>query len=854
MEKNPNDRYATAQELADDLRRFQEQKPIKARRATMTQRVRKWGQRHKGAVRVGLVCLVLAVLGLGCGTFLIWRAERQAKENYLQARSAVQLMLTRVAARQLGVVSAKDVRRQLLEDAVTFYTRLLDSDPRDAQTYLERGQVYRMLGKKDEELADYEKAVELAPKKAEYRVYPTWHLFHKGGGRENGERALAHIQRALELEPDNLWYHAWLALVYTHADLNEPGKARTELTRIGQLFRMKQIGKQGKADADADLSAETYHIISMVHRALKELDQAVDNAHIAVKMNPSIYRYRGNLVSSLNDLGKQDEALAVLDQAVAAENSPNEIVAMMDYETPLSVFEMRAEIYLKKKMDVAALEALNVAIEQAGAGASAYPKRALLHFRLGQYGEALADVRRAVELSPDDLNILREIPFDDVAYCPDARLREGLLALVEKPIPANSEAPGTYARRAWIYSVFGEFQKAKADAAKACALAEQKPNENTYRNLADGFRTAELWDEAITCYRKGLDLNPRQVGFLNGLGLALFEKRLFDEAVPWFRKRIELEPGNPMGHGNLAVCFGEMGLWNQAVASFRKAIELDPTIALLHSNLAWLLIDCPDPKIRDCAQAVTLAQKAVELGPRQDVGLNHWPWFWRALAEVHYEVGDTKAALAVLEEARAPKYGSYSARAYAFRAGLYSKLGHPEKAKAEVAKALELVARRRNPLGCVALAWLLATSRDPKLHDHAQAVTLAKKAVELLPDAAICWNTLGVAHYRAGEWKAAITALEKSISLGKGGDSFDWFFLAMAHWRLDEKGKARKWYDQAFAGMEKNELGMGQRETLRRFRAEAAALLGEPELAPPPELVKEAKDSPTPPAPKDPRP
>ncbi len=65
-------------------------------------------------------------------------------------------------------------------------------------------------------------------------------------------------------------------------------------------------------------------------------------------------------------------------------------------------------------------------------------------------------------------------------------------------------------------------------------------------------------------------------------------------------------------------------------------------------------------------------------------------------------------------------------------------------------------------------------------------------------------------------------ALEKSMELGKGGISFDWFFLAMAHWQLGKKDEARQWYDKAVPWMEKNNP---KNEELRRFRAEAAALL-----------------------------
>ena len=70
----------------------------------------------------------------------------------------------------------------------------------------------------------------------------------------------------------------------------------------------------------------------------------------------------------------------------------------------------------------------------------------------------------------------------------------------------------------------------------------------------------------------------------------------------------------------------------------------------------------------------------------------------------------------------------------------------------------------------------------------------------------------------AGDWKAAIAALEKSMELRKGGDSNDWFFLAMAHWQLGEKDKAREWYDRAVQWMDKNQP---KNEELRRFRAEA---------------------------------
>jgi serine/threonine protein kinase/Tfp pilus assembly protein PilF len=126
------------------------------------------------------------------------------------------------------------------------------------------------------------------------------------------------------------------------------------------------------------------------------------------------------------------------------------------------------------------------------------------------------------------------------------------------------------------------------------------------------------------------------------------------------------------------------------------------------------------------------------------------------------------------------------------------------------------------------LASFLADCPDARYRNVARAVELAKRALNDTDHAAKGrWNTYGVAVCRAGKWKDAISALEKSIELRHGGDSFDWFFLAMSHSQEGHKEEARKWYDKAVAWMEKN---MPQNEELRRSRAEAAELLGVKEL------------------------
>jgi tetratricopeptide (TPR) repeat protein len=118
------------------------------------------------------------------------------------------------------------------------------------------------------------------------------------------------------------------------------------------------------------------------------------------------------------------------------------------------------------------------------------------------------------------------------------------------------------------------------------------------------------------------------------------------------------------------------------------------------------------------------------------------------------------------------------------------------------------------------LAWILATSRDPKLWNPPEAIRLSRRALALDPRDEDAWNTLGVALYRAGDWKAAIEALERSAA--SGADSFDWFFIAMARWQLGEREEARRMYRLAVDWMTKEKP---KDEELQRFRAEAEGLI-----------------------------
>ena len=75
---NPTERYATAQDFADDLRRYVQDEPIHAKRPSARQRLMKWTRRHRqvvaACIAVVLLCLVTVI------PFVAWRESKRAAD------------------------------------------------------------------------------------------------------------------------------------------------------------------------------------------------------------------------------------------------------------------------------------------------------------------------------------------------------------------------------------------------------------------------------------------------------------------------------------------------------------------------------------------------------------------------------------------------------------------------------------------------------------------------------------------------------------------------------------------------------------------------------------------------------
>jgi WD40 repeat protein/serine/threonine protein kinase len=120
LEKEPNRRYVTAQDLADDLRRFQNDQPILARRVSSLERLWRW--RRRNPLIAGLLGGVAALLVLTALTASVAALEFRSKaEVETQARREIE--------KQLYASSIAVAERELtLNNDVALASKLLESD------------------------------------------------------------------------------------------------------------------------------------------------------------------------------------------------------------------------------------------------------------------------------------------------------------------------------------------------------------------------------------------------------------------------------------------------------------------------------------------------------------------------------------------------------------------------------------------------------------------------------------------------------------------------------------------------------------------------------------------------------
>jgi eukaryotic-like serine/threonine-protein kinase len=334
LDKDRTRRYASARDLADDLRRFRDGLPVRVSPLGMWQRGIKWARRRPAVAALTAFCVValFSLVAVGWiynawleGALAQTRSERdkvelekeravkareatvlekqRADENLRLARRAVDHMLSRVGQERLAnEPRMQRVRKDLLEEALRFYERFLLTSGNAPPVRWETGRVQHRIGDVREMLGQHDDA-----EKA-YRA------------------AIAYFQELRAAAPDEAGYRHDLAATYNNlANLLKKTSRWQEAKEAYQeaLELRKSLVAQGLNELDYrhDLATTENSLAVLLHSTgqrrkaeLLFLD-ALERWQSLTKEKPSAEVYREELARVHNNLGQLRQDAGNSDEA-----------------------------------------------------------------------------------------------------------------------------------------------------------------------------------------------------------------------------------------------------------------------------------------------------------------------------------------------------------------------------------------------------------------------------------------------------------------------------------------------------------------------------------------------------------
>jgi tetratricopeptide (TPR) repeat protein len=301
--------------------------------------------------------------------------------------------------------------------------------------------------------------------------------------------------------------------------------------------------------------------------------------------------------------------------------------------------------------------------------------RALALQKDRRYPAAIAEWRKALEMSPGDARALNNLAFN---LAQEGKLDEAI-ADWRKALADDDDYAEVHTNLARALYKVGRPDEAIAHWRKALEI---RPGDGqAHDNIGVALMQQGNLAEAIPHLQKAVDINRADAGAHYDLGLGLLRAGRAAEAIAHYRAALETDPGNAQAHNELAVALSQERRFDEAVSEFERAIEADGNLAQAYSNLgntlylqgktrdalaqwrkalrvngkelaaltgtAWVLATSSDASLRDGAEAARLAAEAVALSGGRDGAV------FDAQAAAYAETGRFAEALETARRARA---------------------------------------------------------------------------------------------------------------------------------------------------------------------------------------------------------
>jgi serine/threonine protein kinase/tetratricopeptide (TPR) repeat protein len=525
MEKNPSERYATAKDLAEDLRRYVMDKPIQARRPTPIQRVRKWARRHRATATAAAVCLlVTAAVTLGSIGWIL--GDRGARKRQAEA-----IVLEALKAAEPGLEQGNP------------WDHALVSALRQAEAHSQSGLLSPELQRRVEQL---QKDVKML-----------------------AELERISLEKAARFADDNFVVSGQADEYKRAFEACGVDFARLELKEAVSLLQTSAIRKDLVAALEEWAGSRSSPSVKQVN------PQAERIRSLARQADPNPWAEQ---LRELRLSGRNEEFERLLLARPVEELSQTAILRISRAITPNDEFP-------EAPISPRGIEFLRQAQAQYPANfwTNHYLGFALGHLQPPRLEEALGFLRAAIALRPESPGAYSNLG----AALGDLSRFDEAVAAFQKAIALQPDYAMAHENLGNALSHKGMKEEAIAEYRKAIELNPNLAS--AYRNLGIALGDKGQIDEAITLVRKALELKPAYAEAHYNLGNLLRDKGQVDEAMTYFRKALELKPAYAEAHYNLGNLLRDRSQLDESITHFRKAIELKPAYAEAHCNLGSVL-------------------------------------------------------------------------------------------------------------------------------------------------------------------------------------------------------------------------------------------------------------------------
>lgn len=190
----------------------------------------------------------------------------------------------------------------------------------------------------------------------------------------------------------------------------------------------------------------------------------------------------------------------------------------------------------------------------------------------------------------------------------------------------------------------GRFEEALAHFNSA--LRVQPRYAETHYRMGLTLVAMKRFPEAIARLNQALSVDPANADILSGLATAMHQGGDLSGAANVYEKAIQARPRSIALRHQLAKLRHQQGDYSRAVAGYREVLSAKPDQPEVLNNLAWILATHEQVEFRNGTEAVTWAERAVQLTTRKS------PVLLGTLAAAYAEAGRFEDALKTSEEAR----------------------------------------------------------------------------------------------------------------------------------------------------------------------------------------------------------